>query len=228
MGRALPRLAVLGVLLTTTSSLSFGEAYVRSAGPLYTIGNAFISRTLTTRGGVLRTASLRDERTGWTLDIESQEFLLRFADQQLTTNDFRLSAVTRPPVDGGERLSFTLRSESGLEVEVVYEIIGCHPYMRKVLLVRAAREPGPPFDGAQDGLRPSAGDPERAEGPLLRDVQVERFRVHALTDLGGLGQPVFIAGRFFAGIEYPAADNTQRDGLVTLEHHPGRHVGPEG
>jgi len=61
---------------------------------------------------------------------------------------------------------------------------------------------------------------------LVRDVQVERLKTPLPTDLGGLGQPVFIDNRAFVGLEYPAADNLQREGLVTLEHHPGKRLEP--
>ena len=70
-------------------------------------------------------------------------------------------------------------------MQVRYEVAAADSLLRKTLAVRAV-------GGAK---------------PLLNRIDVERFTTDAACELGGLGQPVFIAGSLFTGLEYPAAHN---------------------
>jgi hypothetical protein len=68
--------------------------------------------------------------------------------------------------------------------------------------------------------------------PLLNAIDVESFTTEAQCELGGLGQPVFIADSVFMGLEYPAARNEVIDNAkakppgagfsVALRHLPGK------
>jgi hypothetical protein len=93
--------------------------------------------------------------------------------------------------------------QTPLRVRLEYSVLPEEPFLWKRLILEAG-----------------------AGAPLVRDVQVERLKVALPTDLGGLGQPLFIDGRAFIGLEYPAGGNLARDGLVTLEHHPGKRLEP--
>ncbi|HJN14846.1 MAG TPA: hypothetical protein QGH10_05120 [Armatimonadota bacterium] len=89
------------------------------------------------------------------------------------------------------------------------------------LTVKIIRTTGPGCARKQIAARVTGDEPV-----LLKDVVVERLRTDEETDLGGLGQPVFIGQNVWAGLEYPAGENKHADGLVTLEHHPGVWLRP--
>ncbi|MBM3472636.1 MAG: hypothetical protein FJX75_05120 [Armatimonadetes bacterium] len=138
--------------------------------------------------------------------FEDQGFLIRLeGGVELGPRDFRWESPTAREDEfgvfaatlGGVGKSVPLR------LRLEYAILPEEPFMWKRLHLQAADAP-----------------------VLVRDVQVERLKTPVPTDLGGLGQPVFIDNRGFVGLEYPAADNLQREGLVTLEHHPGKRLEP--
>jgi hypothetical protein len=191
-------------------------------GPAWQITNGVIHRSVYLSGDGPHTAGL-GPMAGPMLELESsEESLLRLEDgREVGGADFTWSAEEQSPVGEGG-LAFVLEGvgkDVPLRVRLIYTVLPDKTYMHKQLALQAT------------------GD----EPVLVRDVQVERAKVRlGTTDLGGLGQPVLleikgwregekgmVTAPAFWGLEYPASDNRQEDGLVTLEHHPGVRIGQD-
>jgi len=193
-------------------------------GPAWEITNGIVCRAIHLAEDGPHTAWL-GPKAGPTLQLESsEEFLLRLeGGQELGGADFTWSAEIEESPVGEGGLAVALRGtgkDVPLRIRLIYTVPPGKTYMHKQIALQATGN----------------------EPVLVRDVQVERAKVKlSTTDLGGLGQPVLVeiggwgkgeqgmatAGGFW-GLEYPAADNRQQDGLVTLEHHPGVWVGSDG
>lgn len=198
-------LASISVWLSSCSSaLVAGPCRVTPLpGPTWAISNGLVERhvSLFPSGPKTVLLGLNDGLVGFEFD----EFLLRLeGGREVGPADFSWTAAPeQTPV--GDGLSLALQGEGKavpLRIRLVYTILPGKPYMWKQVALQAT------------------GDGK----VLLRDVQVERAKAvqpSAKADLGGLGQPVFLGDRAFWGLEYPAADNLQRDGVIALEHHPG-------
>ena len=194
---------VAAALATWSAAAS---ADVKIGDETASIGNSFLERRFSLSGGCVRTVRLVNRLSGDELVLEADELLLRTADgRELTGRDFTLAGEPSGKGEGGvDRLAFRLRNETeGLGVDVAFTLGLQDAFMRKRLTVR--------------GL----GDAP----PVVADVEVERFRTDRPSDLGGLGQPLFVPGDLFLGLEYPAGYAECRDGLVALRHHPGREAG---
>jgi hypothetical protein len=64
----------------------------------------------------------------------------------------------------------------------------------------------------------NTGENER----LLLDIDIDHFRIAAPTTEGDYGYPVIVAGQVFCAIEHPAGLNQGVDGIVRLQHFPGK------
>ena len=176
-------------------------------GPTWALSNGLIERRILLSASGPKTVllGLKDGPAG--LDFE--EFLLRLEGGREVGPAGFTWATTPEQIPVGDGLSLALQGEGRalpLKIRLVYTVLPGKPYMWKQIALQAV------------------GDAK----VLLRDVQVERARAvppSAKADLGGLGQPVFLGNWAFWGLEYPAADNLQRDGVITLEHHPGMWLG---
>jgi len=192
-------------------------AYVRLQGDQCVIGNAALERTLCLAGRKVRTTAIRNQLAKQTIPLDSAELALTVNDTTvLTAADLTLRDQHTQALDrGAKRLVLTLDHEPlGIEVQLRYEVRPDVPWLRKVLAVRAVGQ----------------------TRPLLNRIEVEQFATDAACDLGGLGQPVFIAGSVFTGLEYPAAQNQARENVqakapaprfsVALSHLPGKRLTP--
>ena len=182
-----------------------GWTDVEIGGETVRIGNSFLARHFSLADGRVRTVRVVNRISGDELEVDADELLVRTGDgRELTARDLALAG--EPTVrreDAADHLVFRLQSQAaGLGIEVRFVLGHRDAFMRKRLAVR--------------GL----GD----ASPVVTDVEIERFRTDRQTDLGGFGQPLFIPGDWFLGLEYPAGNNECREGLVTLRHHPGRRA----
>ena len=189
------------------------SAYARTDGDRCVIGNAAVERVISVSGGTVHTTSITSRLAGKEFPLESAEFALTINDKQiLTASDFVLkNREIQDMACGVKRLVLTLAHEKlGIEVQLRYEAASGAPLLRKVVAVRAVAGPA----------------------ILLNRIEVERFSTRADCELGGLGQPIFIAGCVFMGLEYPAGYNeakaiarakspTPRFDVV-LRHLPGK------
>ena len=201
------------LLATAAAAAAPGGVYARIEAGRCVIGNDALERIIDFSGGKARTTAIKNKLANREIGVESAEFALTI-DETRTLNaaDFTLAAKAVRELDrGGMRLTLTFAQEKyGLEVQVRYEARPSDSLLRKVVAVRAS------------------GGTKR----LLNRIDVERFSTDAACELGGLGQPVFIAGSVFTGLEYPAAHNEARADarvkpsaprlLVALWHLPGK------
>jgi hypothetical protein len=210
-------LAVLIGLPAAATAAETGAAYARIEDGRCVIGNATLERVISLADGKARTISIRNKLAGRDFRVESAEFSLTVDENHiLQAADFTLTGKAVRDLDhGGKRLTLTFAQEKyGIEVQLHYDVTRGDSLMRKTLVVRAV------------------GNAK----PLLNRIDVERFTTDAACELGGLGQPVFIAGSLFTGLEYPAAHNEIRlyprakpltdSAHVALWHLPGKVLTP--
>lgn len=172
------------------------------------LGNQFLERQFSLSDSKVKTVRLINRLSGDSVIMRSDEFLLRtYAGTELTGVDFQLTGEPVVQRDGErEQLIFRLvNTEHNIRLDMVLSLGRDEPFMRKQLVLRTEAEPA----------------------ALVSDVEVERFRTPKEADLGGFGQPLFLPGDHFLGLEFPAGYAECRDGLVTLRHHPGRQLARE-
>ena len=168
------------------------------------LGNRFVSRTFVIDAGHMRTAELTNRVANMSLRVESEPFRLWLSEGQLLNGSGFVCVSHEQSTSGDTRkLDFVLsHAESGIEATVSFSVADDEPFMRKRVALKC-----------------------RTPGVLVRDIDVECFRTDAATDLGGRGQPVYVADAFYLGLEYPAGYNTARSGEIYARHYPGRRLG---
>ena len=184
--------------------------------------NAFLRRTFSTQGGVLRTAEIANKRANVTVKPgAAPEFRLRLSQGThkpetaftLTAVDFRVVNT----VSSAQSLAFILENaEHVLTVEVRYELAPMDFYLRKRLVITS----GKPVTleridvealGLQDAYQPYT----------LRDITARAAGKWS----PGLGQPLYGSkSATFWGIEFPAADNQVKDGQLLAGYLWGREI----
>jgi len=174
----------------------------------WSIGNSLIRREVTLAGDAVRPRALANPLTRVTVPVAGEEFILYLTDDAVVpASEFRL--VAKSVRRDGKTQHFSLRlahPHRPIDAELLYTVSDDDWFMRKTVTLRAR---GKPF--------------------LLRDVDVDSLTVaDVTTDLGGRGQPVYLADSFFLGLEYPAGFNLIEGGCVSLRHHPGKQVTPAG
>lgn len=116
----------------------------------------------------------------------------------LRASDYRVEAIELKDSPGEQgivvRLEPTDKSDPSVRVE--YRGRRGDHYLRKRLVI--------------DGSR------------VIDAVEVESLDWSARGERGGLGQPAFIDGIWFAGLEHPAGENRQSRGRLSCRHHPGK------
>ena len=188
----------------------------------HVLENAFLRRTISTQDGVLRTVEIVNKRSGVTdKPLTAPEFRLRLSQGThrpetaftLTSADFRIVNVA-PAKD---TLTFTLENSAHqLTVYVRYELAPADFYLRKRLVITS----GKPVTleridvealGLQDAYQPYT----------VRDITARAAGKWS----PGLGQPLYGSkSATFWGIEFPAADNQVKDGLLLAGYLWGREL----
>jgi hypothetical protein len=195
-----PVAMLLAVLMPLTAAQAAPTAQL--ADGRLTLRNDHVWRTLEREAGGFRTVSVARADGSDALAVRSDEFLIRLLDgREFTVADYALQG--EPALAPGDPAVATLTyvaaaagSGAPSPVRVTYRL-GSAPYLRKEVYVSVP------------------------EGGAVDRVQVERLRLEAPCKLGGRGEPVFVGTAWFAGTEYPGADNVAHDGLLTLTHYPG-------
>ena len=190
----------------TVALCALALAAASPAASPHTFGTRGVARELALGEPGLRTTALVNLRTGQRLPLRAEPFRLHLeGGEVLLGSQFRL--VRWQPITAGDekRLEVTLE-HPGKGIEAVVRFWGRDSdfYLRKSVSLRAKAQP-----------------------VLVRDVDVECLETDAAVDLGGRGQPLYVAEQFFLGLEYPAGFNMVTDGKVVLRHHPGKTIGKE-
>ena len=202
----------------------FAAASVFAAtGERYTLENAFLRRTLSAEGGVLRTVEIENKRARVTVaPSAAPEFKLRLSSGTnrpetafaLTAADFRV-VNTR---ESKGRLDFSLDCAARrIQVEIAYELAAEDFYLRKHLTVTSAE--------------PLTLERIDVEALNLPEDAYQPYTVREITACAsgrwnpGLGQPLYSAkSATFWGVEFPAADNRAVDGALAAGYLWGRKL----
>lgn len=186
----------------------------------FVLENRFLERTVSTEGGTLRTTEIINKRAGMSAKpTGAAEFRLRFSQGTdkpetqfaLTSADF---TVTKSAKEEGS-LVFNLENAAReIHIEVRYELSPEDFYLRKRLTITSAKP------------------------VVLERIDVEAFtfadayqpytnREITANAAGkwspGLGQPLYTSNSAtFWGVEFPAADNQVKAGVLTAGYLYGR------
>jgi len=173
-----------------------------------TLENDFVAIRLDWSAGAPRLASVVDKR-GDAPDLFDQGFALHVGNNQtITAEQCRvLDAKSDCRPDGTRQVVFHMRHEaSSAELRLTYTLAENDFFARKTLAVR---------------------NPSEANRVTLYRAELERLQTDAALELGGQGQPVFVAGRMFLGLEYPAGQDQIDQDRVCLAHFPGKPLGSD-
>jgi hypothetical protein len=190
----------------------------------YVLENSSLARTLSVEGGTLRTVEIVNKRSNVTVHPTAvSEFRLRLSQgthrpdtaHTLTAADFHVIKASRSE----DALVFTLdNAEHELRVEVRYDLKPDDFYLRKSLTITSAK--------------PATLERIDLEAMTLADAY-QPYTIREITANApgrwspGLGQPLYTSksGTFW-GVEFPAADNQVKDGLLTAGYLWGRRLEP--
>jgi hypothetical protein len=222
------RWALVGAALSQialAAKVNTNDIRIVREGDRIEFGNACLARVFTTRP-TLATVAIINRLTGKSSEARGTEFVLDLGQgRSLPASEFSVEAVT--PDEAAGTLVFRLRhAASGIGAVVSYELTPGSFFMRK----RLTLETGSTLVRGVEVERLSFGDAPLA--PLLPDCLnvIPTEPANNLTQCPrpyvwdiGLGQPVFVAGQVFLGLEHPAGHNAyDKDGTVFLRHYPGK------
>ncbi|NOY81488.1 MAG: hypothetical protein GXP31_10850 [Kiritimatiellaeota bacterium] len=207
MNRTARRLFVLFGSAAPLLQAAAGTAtFVRSSQNRVRLGNARLEILLATDGPV-RLLELKDNAAGAVLRFADRGFEFRFATgSPAIAKDFRITAVV-PKHDEKASVRVVFRLEDTkrkLEARLVYELTAGDFFLRRRLALRSTRKEG---------------------GPLLREAVVEHLEAPEPVPAVPMGQPVFVGGRAFFGLEYPAGRTRSNGNTFALYHLPGKRLG---
>jgi len=184
-------------LLTTLAAAAIWLA-APAAPATVALDNGLVRRELAFDGGVWRTVAFARSNGTERLDVHSDELhILLFDDSVVTAADYE--ADGEPVAERDER-------EVGLVVR--YRRRKGRTYAASAptgFTIRYFARPGEPY------LRKRVVLAMPPEAQVDR-LEVERFSTKAPAERGGRGEPVFLGGRWFVGVEYPAAHARHTDG----------------
>lgn len=168
----------------------------------YVLQNVYVRRELDLRAGRLATTAFTNLLTGTRAPVQSSEFEVKLHGRSEPLMQKHFTVRSHRAIEKGtvHALEFDLEhAGTGLTCRLRFEVPLKDFVMRKSLVVESGQR-------------------------LVRDLCVESFEVAGFSfAYGGFGQPLFMDGEFFLGLEYPAGYNivTGRRS-VRLRHHPGK------
>ena len=181
-------------LILVTSALS--------AAPL-TIGNRAVSRQIEVEDGALRTTRIVNQITKNALVVGGDEFRIGLMDgTALTAGDFHVVGEPRSrSTREGKQWEIRLQTDRAPVTAIVrFSAPAKSPWVHKWLELSSDSD----------------------DGPVVDFIEVESLQLEAVGEHGGRGQPVYVAGEVFFGLEYPGGHNSFEDGVLSLSHFPGR------
>jgi len=163
------------------------------------LSTGLVFRELAVIDGKLSTRRIGREKGGEEIPIlDLQEFELLYMDgRRSTAQDYRVTSIDRQE---SPEQSITVHLEplvsDGAKLRVIYWGRPGEAFLRKKI---------------------------EAEGPKVVDrISVESWLVETLPAVGGFGQPLYLNGQWFVGLEYPAGTTEQIGHELRSFHFPGR------
>jgi len=152
-----------------------------------------------------RTTSIFCVADGWKLTVESDELVVDLQDgRRIAGADWHLHGTPRIRTSGEEKiLQVTLTTEKApnLQADIEFVVRLKQAWMRK-----RVRLTGP-------------------SGMVVTRVDLEPMVFHPKPpDMSGEGMPMLTERAWF-GVEFPASQNSLREGRLSLVHFPGRDLG---
>ena len=219
---------ILALLYLITTTSTFAITKVTQSKNHYSIGNKYISRTVTIEGKRLSTISIHNKWAELQIKpLASPEFSLRVSkgtevvgtDDTLTSKDFAFISATTYELTTGKGMQFILKNEKyKLTVAVNYELKDNDFYMRKFLEITTTM----PITIEQvdvDSLKLS---------DVYQNYQEKKVTAKAPWQWKpGLGQPLFTSETgLFLGVEFPASTNYVVDQTYTCGYQYGHVLKP--
>ncbi|NOZ24046.1 MAG: hypothetical protein GXP25_23455 [Planctomycetes bacterium] len=193
--------------LIQTVTLFGGDVYVKESDHRASLGNDSLELTLDWSDGRLKLQSIHN-KLGPSPTLTDDGFVLQVIDKtELTARDFVVSGADSEPLGkDGKRLTLRLsNTDHGIDIRIAYELKKDNFFARRKFAIRNT--------GAKD--------------ITIRRAEIERLSTDAECALGGRGQPVFVGGSLFLGLEYPAAYNYVKGQQISLFHYPGKKLGKD-
>jgi len=204
------RACVCGVVVFVAQAMAAlaGPVQVRETPTRLALGNDLIALTLDRVGTQVRLASVSDRRGGSATFADEGFLFVLDDDHEIAATACRVVSVEAEKLDDGSgRLTVVWRHAAlGLEARAVTTLAKGDFFARRTLAVRNAT-----------GKR----------ALTLKQAQVERLGTDLALELGGRGQPVFVGGKVFLGLEHPVGYNLAEKGRVRLFHYPGTALGKQ-
>lgn len=171
------------------------------SSPNITLETGILTRTLSLEDGILRTTAIRPKGSTNLVrpDALVSEFTLKLMDgTTLSSPNYRVA----------QRQS----SQDNKTLREILELVPLHSSHPRLRIEYAANQ-GDPF--IRKRIEVSGSVP-------VDELAVESLPIEGPSELGGFGQPAFIAERWFAGLEHPGGTNTACAGRLECVHVTGR------
>jgi hypothetical protein len=163
------------------------------------LSTGMVFRELVVTDGKLSTKRIGTEKGEIALVVrDRREFEILFMDgSRVTAEDFRVSSIDRKE-DPEQSITIHLEPKvtSGPKVRVIYWGRNGDAYLRKKIEIEGTK--------------------------VVDRVSVETWKGETIADVGGFGQPLFLNGDWFVGLEYPAGTTEQISHQLDAYHFPGR------
>ncbi|GAA4462580.1 hypothetical protein [Novipirellula rosea] len=218
MTNLIGRWLAVAVFLPTLCLATQAESSPNQQGSFVTLENAFLKRSISTVGEV-HTTSITNKLDGKILTpISGHAFVIHLRDgRQLSSADFRITDFRKTRHGETDRLSIQLScSKLLLKAELIYTLNDRDFFLRKQLTLT----PEKPLSIERIDLE-----------SMQLDEAYQPYTISQITAQGpaqwrpGLGQPLYTktTGTFW-GVEFPAAENTVRDGVLTCSYSAARTI----
>ncbi len=197
--------AVLGAVGLPRSAPAEAAKALRRGNAVF-LGNGQIGIRCTLAGNRPRLDRIEDKRAGKSLSMEDAGFRLWIDGKK--TASLEAFALSQPPAirnsPSGAEVDFLLECPAhNLEVRLRWQLRNGDFFLRRRLAVRL--------------LHPTPA-------ATLYEADLERLTPPAPIAAVPMGQPLFVAGRVFFGLEYPAGRCRVQGREFTLYHYPGKRL----
>ena len=196
---------VFGTMVTSLLCMRYATAIEQTAAlanatpnSALVLGNRRIVREFAYDGHVWRTVKFARADGSDSLPVQSDEFLAVLMDGAVVTLDaYEVEGKPKIVAVGNEkrlairytpRTGGTLPTGAPSSIELTYVLCDNEPWTRKQVTC------------------------VMRENDAIDRLEVERFSTGAKAERGGRGQPVFLDGTWFTGLEYPAGHSRHTDG----------------
>ena len=203
--------------------------YVPLRDGVYVVGNDKIAWRIVVKNGVLGTASFENPATGARLALAGDDFVLRLGTAKSIgwMKDYQKPTDQWPPLmvrDGRMVTPSRCRPLWLIRGLSSWRIILLEPSLNCTVELQFDTRRGEPWIRRRIVLTPREPNALLAIDGALH----ARWHTAAAATRGGMGQPVFLDGAWFVGLEHPWSVNSCSNGVLALQQFPGHQFDSEG